>query len=86
MVARSNTDSPNQENLVKIPVHLAGEKLPDQFHPTRTAQIPDVDVVAVRVHLKSHVAVREGKRILVPHLLKDQEPPGPETVKILAVS
>ena len=75
-----------RENLIKILVHPAGKKLPDQFHPTHTAQISDVDVVAVRVHLKSHIAVREGKRILVPYLLKDQEPLGAENVKSLAVS
>ena len=94
---RDGSDSPNQENsqhqdreetenLIKILVHLAGKKLPDQFHPTHTGQISDVDVVAVRVHLKSHVAVGEGKHIPVPHLLKDQEPLDAENVKSLAVS
>ena len=93
-MAKSNTDSPDQtkkihsskidrkEKLTKFSVNLAGEKFPDQFHPTRTVQIPDV----VRVHLKSYFALREGKRILVPHLLMDQEPLGAENVKILAIS
>ena len=93
---RDGSDSPNQENSQhqdreerepnKNLVHLAGKKLPDQFHPTHTAQISDVDVVAVRVQLKSHVAVREGKHIPVPHLLKDQEPLDAENFKSLAVS
>ena len=97
-MARSNTDNPNQENSQQqdreerepgknsSSSRRRESKLPDQFRQTRTVQIPDVDVVAVRVHLKSHVAVREGKRILVPHLLKDQEPLGAENVNILAVS
>ena len=65
-------------NLGEIPTDFVGEKLPDQFQLSITSQIPDVSVVAVQIHLKSHVAVREGKRILVSHPLKDQEPLGAE--------
>ena len=65
-----------KDSLAKILVHLAGDKLPDQFHPTLAVKIPGVDVVAIQVHLGGHIVVRGGKCILVPRLLGDQEPLG----------
>ena len=59
-MARSNTESHSnkierKEDLAKILAHFTGDKLPDQFNPILTVQIPDVDVIAVRVHLKSDI-------------------------------
>ena len=73
-------------NLAEILTHFVEDKLPDQFQLSITAQIPVVDAVAIQFHLESHLVVREGKRILVPHRLKDQGPPGAEDAKILVMS
>ena len=72
-------------NLAEIPTHFVEEKLPDHFQLSITAQIPVVDAVAIQVHLKNHLVVREGKLFLVPHDLKDQGPPGDKDAKILVV-
>ena len=95
-MARSNTDSPNIENSQ----HQDREEREPSKNSSSSRRRKASRSVSSDSHssnsrgrrrsrssyLKSHVAVREGERILVPHLPKDQEPLGAENVKILAVS
>ena len=95
-MARSNIDNSNQEdsqqgnredsepskNSYSFYRRNATRSVSTEYHSSEFQSSQP----SIQVHLKIHLVLREGKRILVPHYLKDQEPPGAEDAKILVVS
>ena len=84
-MARSNADNSNQEDSQQENREDSEpSRNSNSFHRRKASR--SVSTEYHSIHLKSHAVVKEGKRILVLHPLKDQEPLGAKKAEILVLS